>query len=78
MTTCMLRRAYIWDIFSYWASPKQFFFTVPLPSTNQGNHPTLQMAFPTLVFVSTVKKKTYQWSQLGKIDPKDYQNNGAS
>ena len=24
------------------------------------------------------EKKTYQWSQLGKIDPKDYRNKGVS
>ena len=57
-----------WDIFSYWAPPKQFFFPVPLTSPNRGNPPILQMAFQSLLFASYVKK-TYQWSQLGKTDP---------
>ena len=39
--------------------------------------PILQMVFRSLIFVSKVKK-TYQWSQLGKIDPKDYRNKGVS
>ena len=55
----------------------QCFFTVPLPSPNRENPPRLQMAFRSLFFVSKVKK-AYQWSQLGKIDPKSYQKKGVS
>jgi len=56
---------------------KTVFFAAPLPPKNRGNPFVLQMAFQSLLFVSKVKK-TYQWSQLGKIDPKDYWNTGDS
>ena len=66
-----------WGIFSLVGLAKQVFFTVPPSSPNRGNHPILQMAFRSLLFVSKVKK-TYQRTQLGKIDPNDDRNKGAS
>ena len=56
---------------------KQIFFTVPFPSPNLGKPSIRRMAFRSPFFVSKVKKK-YQWSQLGKIDPKDYWDKGVS
>ena len=57
--------------FLYWASPNNFSSLPPFPPQTEGNPPTSNG--PT-VDVSKVKKKTYQWSQLGKIDQKEYQN----
>ena len=54
--------------FTRLASPNNFFHS-PTPRPNWGKPPILQMAFQSLLFVSKVKK-TYQWSQLGKVDPK--------
>ena len=64
-------------MFSLLGLAKQFFFTVALPSPNQGKTPYPHG--PTVaVFRFKSEKKTYQWSQLGKIDPKDYRNKGVS
>ena len=48
---------------------KQIIFIVPFPSPNLGKPSIRRMAFRSPFFVSKVKK-TYQWSQLGKINPK--------
>ena len=47
---------------------KQFFFYVPPPPQAKETHPYFTFRSP--FFVSQVKKKTFQWSQLGKINPK--------
>ena len=48
------------------------------PPQAEGAPPILQKAFWLPIFVSKVKKKTYQWSQLGKIDPKRLSENGVN
>ena len=67
------------QIFLYWTSPKQFFFTVP-PPLHKPREPRPPTSNSLLVaaFCFKSEKKTYQWSQLGKIDPKDYWNKVVS
>ena len=52
-------------------------WNVPTPTPSWGSPPVLQKAFRSPIFVSKVKK-TYQWSQLGKIDPKRLSENGVN
>ena len=52
-------------------------WNVPTPTPSWGSPPVLQKAFRLPIFVSKVKK-TYQWSQLGKIDPKRLSENGVN
>ena len=54
---------------------KQFFFTVPppLPKPKEPRHTSNGFSVAAFRFKS---KKRYQWSQLGKIDPKDYLSKG--
>ena len=52
------------------------FLHCPPPQT-EGTHPYFKWPFGRC-FLFQSEKKTYQWSQLGKIDPKDYRNKGVS
>ena len=49
---------------------------VGLPKPREPPHTSNGLSVAAFCFKS--KKKTYQWSQLGKIDPKDYRNKGVS
>ena len=63
-----------WDIFSFWALPNNFSsLSHPPPQTKGTPHTSNGLSVADFCF-----KKTYQWSQVGKIDPKDYQNKGVS
>ena len=48
----------------------------PLPKPREAPHTSNGLSVAAFRFKS--EKKTYQWSQLGKIDPKDYWNKGVS
>ena len=48
----------------------------PLPKPVEAPHTSNGLSVAAFRFKS--EKKTYQWSQLGKIDPKDYRNKGVS
>ena len=66
-----------WTYFLHWASPNNFFSVShsppqPRETAHTSNGPTVT------VFCFKSEKKTYQWSQIGKIDPKDHRNKGVS
>ena len=49
----------------------------PFPPQTKGT-PHTSNGLSVAAFRFKSEKKTYQWSQLGKIDPKDYRNKGVS
>ena len=52
------------------------FLHFPPPQT-EGTHQYFKWPFGRC-FLFQSEKKTHRWSQLGKIDPKDYRNKGVN